>query len=92
MVKADEKVLMILLYGREMFRDMIQMLTPAMGRPLIIMADELGEYADIPPKRVYYLLNKWSAKDWFEWGMTMRTGWLTDAGKARARNFMGEEE
>jgi hypothetical protein len=35
-----------------------------------------------PPKRFYSLLAKWERKGWWEYGVSLRGGWLTDAGRA----------
>ena len=38
----------------------------------------------IPAKRVVYLLYKWSSKGWYEYGVNVELGWLTDKGKSAA--------
>lgn len=30
----------------------------------------------IPEKRLYYLLDKWTGKGWWEWGMNQAGGWF----------------
>jgi hypothetical protein len=39
---------------------------------------------DIPPKRLDYILNKWSNKEWLEYGVSPRFGWLTSLGLQKA--------
>jgi len=34
------------------------------------------------PKRATAMLDKWVGKGWWEYGVSLRTGWLTDAGRA----------
>ena len=47
------------------------------------MGDEIAAELGIAPKRAYFLLNKWSERhDWWEYGVSARTGWLTDKGLA----------
>lgn len=36
-------------------------------------------------KRAWYLLEKWCGKDWYEYGVTLDLGWLTDKGIEAAR-------
>lgn len=46
--------------------------------------------ADIaPPNRVLYILEKWSGKGWWEYGVSLRCGWMTQDGKAAARSIVG---
>lgn len=37
---------------------------------------------DIAPKRAWYLLEKWGSRRWYDWGVTVDLGWLTDEGRA----------
>ena len=46
-------------------------------RPII---REMQERHDVPEKRCLFLLDKWSGKDWYDYGMVIDGGWLTDAG------------
>lgn len=32
-------------------------------------------------KRAWYLLNKWANRNWYDYGVTLDLGWLTDKGK-----------
>lgn len=34
-----------------------------------------------PPKRFYSLLAKWERKGWWEYGVSLRGGWLTPEGR-----------
>ena len=46
-----------------------------------VIAKRLG----IPVKRSDFLFSKWSSKGWYEWGVCIDMGWLTEAGRtARA--------
>ncbi len=38
-------------------------------------------------KRAWYLLEKWSEKGWYDYGVSADLGWLTDKGKEEARRF-----
>lgn len=42
-------------------------------------ADKVGAQLGIHEKRVYGLLNKWTDRDWWEFGVSMRSGWFTEA-------------
>ncbi|KAF6564513.1 hypothetical protein G9G63_10240 [Paenibacillus sp. EKM202P] len=39
-------------------------------------------------KRAWYLLEKWSGKNWYEWGVTMDLGWLTLEGEKAAKELL----
>jgi hypothetical protein len=41
-------------------------------------------------KRAYYLLEKWSEKDWYDYGVALDLGWLTDKGKETASCLINE--
>lgn len=41
--------------------------------------DEIAEGIGMPPRRLYYLLEKWADNDWWEYGVSMRCGWFTKA-------------
>lgn len=46
--------------------------------------------ADIaPPNRVLYVLEKWYRKGWWDYGVSLRSGWLTPDGKAAAVAVVG---
>lgn len=36
-------------------------------------------------KRAWYLLEKWSDKGWYDWGISMDLGWLTEDGIFKAK-------
>ena len=40
------------------------------------------------PKRAWYILSKWSKKDWYGWGVTLDLGWLTANGIQKAKNLL----
>lgn len=46
-----------------------------MGRRLFV--DEVGAELGIHAKRVEYLLDKWSERGWWDYGISARTGWFT---------------
>lgn len=46
-----------------------------------------GAGINIPEKRAEYLLEKWSRAGWWDYGVSARTGWLTDAGRAKAHEL-----
>lgn len=41
-------------------------------------------------KRQYYLLDKWTDKGFWEFGVSMRSGWLTPEGKEKLMSVKGE--
>lgn len=45
---------------------------------------ELIDRGDFPinKKRAYYLLEKWVDKGWYEYGVCIDLGWLTELGKS----------
>lgn len=43
--------------------------------------DVLGETLGIHRKRTLGILTKWSRRDWWDYGVSLRSGWLTDTGK-----------
>jgi len=43
-------------------------------------ADAVGASLGIHPKRVDYLLQKWTDKGWWNYGVSARSGWLEPAG------------
>lgn len=42
-------------------------------------------------KRKAYLCEKWTARGWYDYGVTARSGWLTADGKEIARQIKAEE-
>lgn len=45
----------------------------------------IGRVMGIPPKRVVALCEKWANKGWYEYGVSVDTGWLTEAGHERLK-------
>ncbi len=43
-------------------------------------ADEIGDGLGMHHKRVQYLLYKWADRNWWEYGVSARTGWFTENG------------
>lgn len=41
----------------------------------------------LPQKRIMRMLEKWVRKGWWDYGVSLRTGWLTDEGKAAAEEI-----
>lgn len=39
-------------------------------------------------KRAWYLLEKWTDKGWYDYGVTEDLGWLTEEGKKQARSLL----
>lgn len=50
-------------------------------------ATDVGVEMGIPINRVVYILKKWSNKDWWNYGVSLRTGWLTKKGLAKAEEL-----
>lgn len=46
---------------------------------------DAGYRLGIHHKRVWYLCRKWSKKKWYDWGVSCDLGWITDAGRAAAK-------
>lgn len=44
-----------------------------------IFADTVAERLGIEWDRAAYLLEKWCRLGWWDWGVSLRSGWLTDA-------------
>jgi hypothetical protein len=42
-------------------------------------------------KRAWYLLDKWSRKRWYEWGVNMELGWLTPEGINKVKEIMNSQ-
>lgn len=45
-----------------------------------LMPRELLPESGLPAKRMWYLLDKWADKDWYEYGTTLDLGWMTPKG------------
>ena len=89
-MKEDEKKFLIDLYKASL--DLVQ--TYAFGidtglQPRLHVRDIInqdGFYMHY--KRAWYLLEKWCSKGWYEYGVTLDLGWLTDTGKMKAREVL----
>ena len=49
----------------------------------IALADAIGARVGLHHKRVLYILEKWMGRDWWDYGVTCRSGWFTPAGWER---------
>lgn len=67
-MKDDERNLLSVMQSRS--------ISSALPYPREI-AMELG----IPVKRASYICEKWTKKGWYDYGVNVLAGWLTDAGK-----------
>ena len=54
-----------------------------------LMRAVLGDGSGVPvgqwdslDKRALRVLEKWTRKGWWDWGVSVRAGWLTDDGRA----------
>lgn len=43
-----------------------------------VFADVVARNIDMDENRAYYLLEKWYRAGWWDFGVSMRSGWLTD--------------
>ena len=43
-----------------------------------VFADTVAERIGLNENRAYYLLEKWTRQGWWEYGVSVRSGWLTD--------------
>ncbi len=62
---------------------------PAKGRSPRELIPEIG----INHKRAWYLLEKWAGRDWYDYGVTLDLGWITQKGweeMANARTDLRE--
>lgn len=74
-MKEDEKRFLIELYQANKTKQVT---------PLEIILSP-GFY--IPYKRAWYILEKWDRRGLYDYGVTLRVGWLTDKGKALAKDL-----
>ena len=51
-------------------------------------ATDVGIALGIHVNRVEYILDKWAGKDWWDCGVSLRTGWLTEKGLAKAKELV----
>ena len=47
---------------------------------VVRFADHAGRDLGIHPKRVHYLLLKWADRGWWDYGVSVRSGWFTPEG------------
>jgi len=40
--------------------------------------DKIAADLGMPPNRLRAILNKWTDRDWWEYGVSMRCGWFTE--------------
>ena len=59
----------------------------ARRRPNDEFATDVGVRLGLHEKRAAYMLEKWSGKGWWECGVSLRTGWLTEKGLEAARRL-----
>jgi hypothetical protein len=64
--------------------DELQLLQAVAAKPRSALADACFAPIQMPEKRGLYLLQKWADKGWWEYGVTLRSGWLTPKGAAVA--------
>lgn len=67
-------------------------------RLLLLAVARLGPHqfpfnvaGNMHPKRLNYLLEKWTSKGWFDYGVSARTGWLTPLGLVIAGEIAKEQ-
>jgi len=58
-------------------REFLKRVVSQVSAALVLRSDN----CPVPVKRGYYLLDKWTRKGFWEYGVTSRTGWFTQAGK-----------
>jgi len=46
--------------------------------------DETASRLGMAPKRAAYILSKWTDRGWYEYGVNVMHGWLTDEGREAA--------
>lgn len=46
-----------------------------------IRTDEVAEYLDMPEKRACYLVDKWANQGLVDYGVSLRTVWMTAKGE-----------
>jgi hypothetical protein len=74
---------------REMKPDEKQLLLELvnLGFPRDELVTEVAIRLKINVKRAMYLLDKWTDKSWWEYGVTSRSGWLTKEGQEVAKRL-----
>lgn len=51
------------------------------------LATDLAKTFGMHEKRAHYLLLKWADRGWWEYGVSARTGWLTEKGLDAAKTI-----
>jgi len=56
-----------------------------------LTVEEIAGECNIQIKRAYFILQKWSGNrmDFWDYGVSTHTGWLTEKGKAKALEVIG---
>lgn len=73
-MKADEKVLLL-----EMQKETGKALL--LGKTLRPCSREVAEALGMNAKRAAYIFRKWSNRGWYDYGVSVATGWLTKVGR-----------
>lgn len=60
-------------------RDEVEYYAAIRSKGYGVFADAVAERLDIDWARAEYLLEKWTKLGWWDWGVSLRSGWLTDA-------------
>lgn len=84
MVKDDEKKLMMLLVYRENSLKFI-------SDDILKTACQIAEKILMPQKRLIHILNKWSECGFWEYGVSVESGWVTGLGLSKANEYFNEE-
>jgi hypothetical protein len=71
-MRSDEKWLLLAFYNRPKDTAMRDVVNQAITEGVLVR------------KRAMYLLDKWADKGWYEYGVSVDLGWLTDEGKEQA--------
>ena len=84
-MKSDERVFLIEFYEARNFQPY--------DSEGAITARELINTPGFPLhyKRAWYLLEKWSDKGWYDYGVTLDLGWLTPEGKEYVEQMIIEQ-
>lgn len=60
-----------------------QTYTPNARQPGRQVIEEYARLLSMPEKRVTYLLDKWTSKGWWDWGVNQYGGWFTNEAPER---------
>lgn len=84
-MKPDERAFLLLVYERgKVFKGEDWQLRDG------LFPRDLIPYSGLHYKRAWYLLGKWSAKGWYDYGTTLDSGWLTPEGAKAAQELEKE--